>query len=156
MIFCSISKHDIWSLVWVMLCHIEYCLTCMMSQCSGLLLYNQYYLHPCILGRSLMIGWRKTFWNLERVPAVVTVSVCAWTTGHIFWPRNLIFRLNDPWDIRKKCNVLFFEIFISTLLWTFFIFPYITLVNFCFQATCHSFSHKAVIFGFIRSLTIRK
>ena len=35
------------------------------------------------LGRSLMIGWRKKSWNPERVPSVVTlsvcVSVCLWT-----------------------------------------------------------------------------
>ena len=28
------------------------------------------------LGRSLMIGWRKKSWNPERVPTVVTLSVC--------------------------------------------------------------------------------
>ena len=29
---------------------------------------------------------------------------------HTFWPRNLIFGLNDPWDMRKKCIILFFKI----------------------------------------------
>ena len=29
-----------------------------------------------LLGRSLMIGWRKKSWNPERVPSVVTLSVC--------------------------------------------------------------------------------
>ena len=29
-----------------------------------------------LLGRSLMIGWRKKSWNPERVPSVVTLCVC--------------------------------------------------------------------------------
>ena len=29
-----------------------------------------------MLGRSLMIGWRKKSWNPERVPSVVTLSLC--------------------------------------------------------------------------------
>ena len=53
-----------------------------------------------LLGRSLMIGWRKKSWNPERVPTVVTlsvcVSVCERATGHTFWPRNAIFGLSDP------------------------------------------------------------
>ena len=69
------------------------------------------------LGRSLMIGWRKKTWNPERLPSVVTLSVCvcvcARATGHTFWPRNLIFGLSDPWDMRKMF-VCFFEIFIFT------------------------------------------
>ena len=45
-----------------------------------------------LLGRSLMIGWRKNSWNPERVPTVVTfVCVCNRATEHTFWPRNLIF-----------------------------------------------------------------
>ena len=36
-------------------------------------LVNSYIL---ILGRSLMIGWRKKSWNPERVPTVVTLCVC--------------------------------------------------------------------------------
>ena len=39
-------------------------------------------------------------------------SECNQATTHIFWPRNLIFGLSDPWDMRKKRIVLFFEIFI--------------------------------------------
>ena len=54
-----------------------------------------------ILGRSLMIGWRKKSWNPERVPSVFTfvsvcLCVCRRTTEHTFWHRNLIFELNDP------------------------------------------------------------
>ena len=37
----------------------------------------------------------------------VCVSVCSQATGHSFWPRNLIFWHNTPWDI-----FLFFEILI--------------------------------------------
>ena len=32
----------------------------------------------------------------------VYLSVCSRATGHTFWPRNLIFGLIDPWDMRKK------------------------------------------------------
>ena len=113
-----------------------------------------------VLGRSLMIGWRKNSWNPERVPSVVTfVSVCvsvrSRATGHTFWPRNLIFGLSDPWDMRKKRIFLFFEIFIFTLfIGIFRFFPYITLVNFWFQASGHSFSPRIVIFGLSEPCTI--
>ena len=68
-----------------------------------------------LLDRSLMIGWRKNSWNPERVSSVFTfvsvcLSVCLRATEHTFWPRNLIFGLKDPWDMRKKLNFLFFEI----------------------------------------------
>ena len=86
-----------------------------------------------ILGRSLMIGWRKNSWNPERVPSVVTfvcvclcvcLSVCAQATGHTFWPRNLIFGLNDPWNMRKKHLLYFSKFPFSRFLWTFFdLFP---------------------------------
>ena len=48
----------------------------------------------------------------------------------------------------KNTFFLFFEIFIFTLfIGIFRFFPYITLVNFWFQATGHSFSPRNVIFG---------
>ena len=85
----------------------------------------------------------------------VSVCVCG-LQGHIFWPRNLIFGLNDPWDMRKKRIFLFFEIFIFTLFMDIFrFFPYITLVNFCFQATGHNFSPRDMIFGLREPCTIR-
>jgi len=117
-----------------------------------------------LLGRSLMIGWRKKSWNPERVPTVVTlcvrvsvrVSVRARPTGHIFWPSNLIFGLNDPWDMRKKRIFLLFEIFTFTLFMDIFrFFPYITLVIFCFQATGHNFSPRDMIFGLREPCIIR-
>ena len=44
------------------------------------------------LGRSLMIGWWKKSWSLERVPTVFTPPVCLsvhlHATGHTFWLRN--------------------------------------------------------------------
>ena len=91
----------------------------------------------------------------------VCLSVCPCvrkqSAGHIFLPRKLIFVLNDPCDMRKKRIFLFFEIFIFTLfIGIFRFFPYITLVNFGFQTTGHSFSPRAVIFGFIGPFTIRK
>ena len=85
----------------------------------------------------------------------VCLSVCAQATGHTFWPRNLIFGLSDPWDMRKKRIFLFFEIFIFTLfIGIFRFFPYITLVNFWFQASGHSFSPRIVIFGLSEPCTI--
>merc|ERR1711923_229321 len=81
--------------------------------------------------------------------------VCARATGHIFWPRNLIFGLSDPWDMKKKPHFLFFEIFIFTLfIGIFRLFPYITLVNFWFQAPGHSFSPRNVIWGLREPCTI--
>ena len=66
------------------------------------LFYTIYHPQP-LLGRSLLIAWRKNSWNPERVPSVVTfVSVCSRATEHTFWPRNLIFGLSDPWDMRIK------------------------------------------------------
>ena len=35
------------------------------------------------------------------------LSVCSRVTGHTFWPRNLIFGLIDPWDMRKKAFFCF-------------------------------------------------
>ena len=50
---------------------------------------------------------------------------------------------------------LFFEIFIFTLfIGIFRFFPYITLVNFWFQASGHSFSPRIVIFGLSEPCTI--
>ena len=62
------------------------------------------------LDRSLMIGWRKIWkksWNPETVSSVFTfvsvcLSVCLRATEHTFRPRNLIFELKDPWEMRKK------------------------------------------------------
>ena len=70
-----------------------------------------------------MIGWRKHSWNPERVSSVFTfvcvcLSVCVSVRNqaieHTFWPRNLIFGLSDPWDMRIFLN-FFFEILIFTL-----------------------------------------
>ena len=40
------------------------------------------------------------------------------------WPMNLIFGLNDPWDMRKKRKFLFFEM-LRFLLAIFEFFPFI-------------------------------
>ena len=45
----------------------------------------------------------------------VRLSVRPRAAGHTFWPKNLIFGLSDPWEMRKKRIFLFFEIFIFTL-----------------------------------------
>ena len=90
-----------------------------------------------ILDRSLMIGWRKNPETLKDVLCIhfrVCLSVCTQVTEHIFWSRNLIFGMSDPWDMRKKHIFLFFEIFISMIfIGIFRCFLYITLVFFCFQ-----------------------
>ena len=91
-------------------------------------------------------------WNPKRVPSIVTfVSVCLSVRSRAtVWPRNLIFGLSDTWDI-----FLFFEIFIFTLfIGIFRFFPYITLVNFWFQAPGHSFSPRNVIFWLREPCTI--
>ena len=55
--------------------------------------------------------------------------------------------------MRKKHIFLFFEILIFTLIMEIFrFFPHITLVNFCFQATGHSF-HVGMLYDFF---SIRK
>ena len=120
-----------------------------------------------LIGPILDDRLKENSWNPERVPSVVTLCVClsvclcvclcvcAQATGHTFWPRNLIFGLSDPWDMRKKRIFLFFEIFIFTLfIGIFRFFPYITLVNFWFQASGHSFSPRIVIFGLSEPCTI--
>merc|ERR1711923_179415 len=87
----------------------------------------------------------------------VCLSVCAQATGHTFWPRYLIFGLSDPWDMRKK---RIFFVFRNLHFYAFYrhffdFFPYITLVNFWFQATRHSFSPRNMIFGLREPCTIR-
>ena len=98
------------------------------------------------LDQPLMIGWRKKSWNPERVASVVTLPVYVSVnelqdTPFAFWPRNLIFGLNDPWDMGKKR--LIFSSKFSFLCFLFLIKKKIlvilvnlnVLVNVCFQAT---------------------
>ena len=78
-----------------------------------------------VLDRSLMIGWRKHYWNPERVSPVFTfvrVCMCVCITGLQNTPFDIgtyFFGLNNPWDMRKKSCffvvVFFFEIYIFTL-----------------------------------------
>ena len=73
---------------------------------------------------------------------------------HIFWPRNLVFGLNDPWDMRKKRIFLFLEILIFTLF--IGIFRFFSLYNICnifFKLPVTVF-HLG-IFGLIRPFTIK-
>ena len=75
------------------------------------MLYNNF-----VLGLSLMISWRKTSWNPDRVPTVVTLCVCLSVreraTGHSFWPRKLIFgsflRFYRHFSICSLCNTSIF------------------------------------------------
>ena len=153
------------------------CMSCASIQSFSVELWGiAYYIldHQCpisfpsclqYLGRSLKIGDlenRLKGQNLETLkgcPLVtlsVCLSVCELATGHTFWPRNLIFGLSDLWDMRKKLIFLFFEIFIFTLfIGMFRFFPYITVVNFGFQATSHNFSPRNMIFGYREPCPIR-
>ena len=81
----------------------------------------------------------------------VCVSVCSQATGHSFWPRNLIFWHNTPWDMRKKRNFLFFEILIFGPLRALFrpfssIFFFI-LCKSSVRATSHTDRLTNLIFG---------
>ena len=62
-------------------------------------------------------------------------------------------RLSDPWDMRKK-NAFFRNFRFYAFYRHFSIFPYITLVNFWFQASGHSFTPRIVIFGLSERCTI--
>ena len=65
------------------------------------------------LKEKLLKPWKSAHSSHFRVcPSVRTQA-----TGHTFWPRNLIFGLNDPWDMRKKRIFLFskFAHFISAM-----------------------------------------
>ena len=79
-----------------------------------------------ILGQSFLIGWRAKSWNPERMPSVVSLSVCARATRHTFWHRKLIFGLNDPQDMRKK---QIFHIFHCYALLAFFLNFYPVIFN---------------------------
>merc|ERR1711923_154855 len=57
----------------------------------------------------------------------VCLSVCVRSTEHTFWPRNLIFGLKDPWDMRKKRNFLFFEMLKNGIFRAIFTFESVCL-----------------------------
>ena len=82
---------------------------------SGLLVYPiEISIGPILddrLKEKLLKPWKGAHSSHFRVCLCVRTRA----TGHTFWPENLIFRLNDPWDMRKKTAFLFFEIFIFTL-----------------------------------------
>ena len=109
-----------------------------------------------LLDRSLMIGWRKIWKILKPWKGVlcihfrVCLSVCVRSTEHTFWPRNLIFGLKDPWDMRKKRNFLFFEILKNV------IFRAIFTQKVCLRATEHNFWPRNLIFGLKDSWDMRK
>jgi len=104
-----------------------------------------------IIGRSLKgwasIGTQFPFW----VCLSVCLSVCSQATGHSFWPRNVIFWHNTPWDMRQKGNFLFFEILIFGPLRALFrpfssIFFFI-LCKSSVRATSHTDRLTNLIFG---------
>jgi len=79
------------------------------------------------------------------------VSVCLQATEHIFWPRNLIFGLKGPWDMRKKRIFLFFEILKNGIFRTIF-----TFLSVCLRATEHTFWPRNLIFGLKDPWDMRK
>ena len=86
-------------------------------------------IHDDRLKKIILKPWK----GVLSIHLCVCVSVCLGATGHIFWPMNLIFGLNDPRHIRKKPTCVlfwvFFEIFIATLFMGIFrFFPYIPLL----------------------------
>ena len=112
-----------------------------------------------LLDRSLMIGWRKSSWNSERVSSVFTflsVSIyglqsTSFDLGTNFW---------IEWSLEhEKENQFFFSFrnfHFYAFIWHFlYFFAYITLVNFSFHATGHSFSPRNVIFGLREPCTVR-
>ena len=108
------------------------------------------------LGRSLMIGWKKKKLKPRKgAHSSHTVYVCVrkQATGRTFWHGNLIFGLTDPWDMWKKRNVLFFEIFIFTLFVGIFsiLSYYNTSTFFCFKLLVTA---RNVIFGLREPWTI--
>ena len=85
----------------------------------------------------------------------VRPSVRARATGHTFWPRNLIFGLSDPWDMRKENTFFVFQnVHIYTFYMHFSVNYLYNTSDTCFQATGHRFSPKNLIFGLRESCTI--
>ena len=63
----------------------------------------------------------------------VCLCVCSQATGHSFWPRNLIFWHNTPWDMRKKAIFCFSKFWFLALWGPFFghfrVFSSLSFVN---------------------------
>ena len=101
-----------------------------------------------IFGPILDDRLKEKSWNPERVPTVVTLSVCpsvcpsvcARATGHSFWPRNLIFGLSDPWNMRKKL--------------IFFVFR--NFYFYAFYRSGHTFDLGTLFFGLSDPWNMRK
>ena len=68
-----------------------------------------------ILDDRLTGKFLKPWKSVLCIHFLVCLCVCPRATEHIFWPRNLIFGLSDPWDMRKKRIFLFLEIIMFTL-----------------------------------------
>ena len=122
----------VYAIKYILMCHIS--IDTKFYQLIGPILDDR-------LKEKLLKPWKGALCFHFRVCPSVCLCVRNRAKEHIFRPRNLIFWLSDPWDMRKKRIFLFFEIFIFTLfIGIFRFFPYITLVIFWFQATGHTFS----------------
>ena len=104
-----------------------------------------------IIGRSQWLlykcssPWQK-LWKAKALIgysvstySVVCLCVCPQATGHSFWPRNLMFWHDTPWDMRKK---LIFFVFRNFDFWPFegpfsAIFEYFLLYPLYMFCTCY-------------------
>ena len=70
-----------------------------------------------------------------RTIQTLHTSVRERATGHTFWHRNLIFGLNDPWDMRKKLIIFVFRNFHFYAFYRHFSFFPLYNTS-CFPAAC--------------------
>ena len=107
-------------------------------------IFQSIFMGPVKLGLCLLIKPWHVIYQLKKI-RIIKNPLCGET-------RPLVLLCHDRPAAARRCACFFHlgpvEIFIFTLFyWYFLIFPYIILVNFCFQATGHSFSPTNVILG---------
>ena len=104
---------------------------------------------------SCVMSYRTLFSCIRTFLDILLVMMGYILLRQVSFPclRGLL-RLSIP-SALKKLNFFLSEIYIFTLFIDIFrFFPYITLVNFWFQASGHSFSPRIVIFGLSEPCTI--
>ena len=110
------------------------------------------FVEPLISDHRQKLERLKPWYGSQSLkPLCVCLSVCSQATGHSFWPRNLIFWHNTPWDMRKKRNFLFFEILIfgpfRALFRPFSSIFFFILCKSSVRATSHTDRLTNLIFG---------
>ena len=121
-------------------------------QCNGALFLNFAFIYWTAHIRSQAEAWKaEALIGFSVVKTSVCLCVCSQATGHSFWPRNLIFWHNTPWDMRKKHNFLFFEILIfgplRALFRSFSSIFFFILCKSSVRATSHTDRLTNLIFG---------